>query len=116
MHELSVTNNLIQLVLTECKKRSITQPKKIIVDLGGFTSYSKDSVLFYYDILKKEHPLIRTTTLVVNELPGRITCNTCKKDITITDASFMCCPYCHGMDITIEGGKEFILKEIEAEV
>lgn len=116
MHELAVTNNLIQLVLTECQTRKITQPKKIIVDLGGFSSYSKDSVLFYYDILKKEHPLIKTTKLIVNELPGKIRCNTCKKDSTITDASMMCCPHCHGIDITIEGGKEFILKEIEAEV
>ena len=116
MHELSVTSNLIQMVLAECKKRRITQPKKIFVDLGAFTSYSKDSVLFYYDILKQEQPLIRITTLVVNELPGRIRCNTCKKESTIMDASMMCCPHCSGIDIAIEGGKEFILKEIEAEV
>jgi hydrogenase nickel incorporation protein HypA/HybF len=116
MHELAVTSDLIQLVLTECKKGRITQPKKIFVDLGAFTSYSKDSVLFYYDILKKEQPLIRKTTLVVNEHPGKITCNTCKKDSTLSDPSLICCPHCHGMDIVIVGGKEFILKEIEAEV
>ena len=113
MHELSATNNLIQMVLTECAKRKITHPQKIVIDLGSFSSYSKDSLLFYFDILKHDEPLIRKTKLIINEVPGKITCKKCKKQHTVEDACMMFCPECHSGDIMVLSGKEFMLKEIE---
>lgn len=113
MHELSVTSSLIRLVVAECIKQKITKPKKIIVDLGGITAYSKDSVLFYYDILKNDEPLLRKTTLRINEIPGKILCNDCKKESVIQDACMMFCPCCSSRNVSIISGKEFLLKEIE---
>jgi hydrogenase nickel insertion protein HypA len=113
MHELSATQNMIQMVRTECTKRKITNPNKIIIDLGGFSSYSKESLLFYFDILKRDEPSLRKTKLIINEIPGRIICTKCKKEQTIEDACMMLCPECHSTDIQVIRGKEFILKEIQ---
>jgi hydrogenase nickel insertion protein HypA len=113
MHELSATSNLIQMVVAECAKRKIVHPKKIVVDLGSFTSYSMDSLLFYFDILKRDEPLIQKTRLSIHKIPGKILCNSCKKKSTIQDACMIFCPKCHSTDISIQQGKEFILKKIE---
>jgi len=55
MHELSITQNLIDLVAGECKKKNIIGPKKIIAELGSLTGYSKESILFYYDLFAKRN-------------------------------------------------------------
>ena len=113
MHELAVTTTLVQMIVSECTSKKIANPKKIFVDLGFFTSYSKDSILFYYDLLKREEPFLRKTKLIINEIPGKISCKQCNKESVLKDAFMMCCPYCYSMDVEIRAGREFILKEIE---
>jgi hydrogenase nickel incorporation protein HypA/HybF len=112
MHELAITQNLIALVESECRKQHIFHPTKIIADLGFFTTYSKDSILFYYNILKKEIPLLSKTRLKINTIEGKILCHECKKVSTIHDPHMIFCGQCHSFDVEILKGKEFILKEI----
>jgi len=113
MHELTVTNTLVQMVLSECQQKKISHPQNIIVDLGLFTSYSKDSLLFYYDILKQEIPLLKDTALLIHEIPGKIQCNTCKHRSALKDPYMVLCPLCHSSDVAIVSGREFMLREIE---
>ena len=42
MHELAITKQLIESVVSECKLKRIRFPKKIVTELGTFTSYEKD--------------------------------------------------------------------------
>ncbi len=113
MHELAVTTSLIQMVVAECQKRKILHPKKIVVDLGKFTPYSKDSLQFYFDILKQDEPTLKDSKLYVHEIPGKIVCMRCKKKSIIQDACMMVCPKCHSSEVNIEKGTEFILRKIE---
>jgi hydrogenase nickel incorporation protein HypA/HybF len=112
MHELAITQNLISLIEQECTAQQICNPKQIVVDLGFFTTYSKDSILFYFNILKKEVPLLSKTKLKINTIAGKIICNECKTISTITDPRMILCQRCHSSDVQILQGKEFILKEI----
>jgi hydrogenase nickel incorporation protein HypA/HybF len=114
MHELAVTNTLIQLILRECTDRKITSPKKIYVDLGNFTSYSKESILFYYDMVRRDFPLLSKSELLINEVPSKIRCKDCKKISTLEDMCMICCPVCQSTNLHIVSGKEFILRKIEA--
>ena len=115
MHELAVTQSLIEAIISECEKNKIKQPTKIIVDLGYFTSYAKESILMYYEIISKEFSKLNNTTLEINEIPGKIKCNQCKKNSIIKDAYMMFCTHCHSSDIKIIQGKEFIIKKIMME-
>ncbi|MEM0467091.1 MAG: hydrogenase maturation nickel metallochaperone HypA [Candidatus Thermoplasmatota archaeon] len=114
MHELPLTTNLIQMVVTECRKRNIARPKKIVVDLGMFTSYSKDSLVFYFDLLKQQELILKESTLYIHEVPGKIVCKQCRKKSIIHDVCMLVCPKCYSTDVTIEQGKEVILREIES--
>ena len=113
MHELSITQSRIDLVVGECKKKNINSPKKIVAELGSLTGYSKESILFYYDLLRKEIPVLAETELDILEISAEISCNSCKKKSTITEPYMVFCNKCGSQDIDIICGREFIVKEIE---
>ncbi|MBN2367982.1 hydrogenase maturation nickel metallochaperone HypA, partial [Candidatus Woesearchaeota archaeon] len=85
MHELSVTKNLIGLVVEECSSNGIKQPSKIIVELGELTNYKKDPIIFYFDIMKKETPCLVNAELEVIETKGKIRCRDCYKESHIKE-------------------------------
>jgi hydrogenase nickel incorporation protein HypA/HybF len=115
MHELAITHSLINLVLEECRDKKIMKPRKIITELGELSPYSKECVLFYYDLLKKEQPLIRETTLEIEAVAGRIHCNNCGNQSMIDNRYLIFCPACDSFDVKLIQGKEFTLKTIDCE-
>ena len=113
MHELTITKTLIDLIISECKKEGIENPKKIITELGALTAYKKDQILFYYELLKKESPYTLNAELIIKETHGKIECNKCKKESVVKDALTIFCPACNCCDVSIIHGREFIVKEIK---
>ncbi len=70
MHELSITRQLIEMITKECESK-IKKVKAITAELGQLTSYKKEPVLFYFDALKKDSPLVRNAKLLINETEGK---------------------------------------------
>lgn len=70
MHELAITKEMIELVKKECQERGIKSLKSIIIELGSLTTYKKDCILYYYDLLREQDELINSAELVVNENDG----------------------------------------------
>ena len=112
MHELAVTQSLINSVIEECKKNDIKNLKKIVVDLGFFTSYVKDSVLFYFDLLKVNFEILTNVELDINEIKGKIKCKKCGKESIIDDPYFVFCKTCNSPEVEIIQGREFIIKDL----
>ena len=112
MHELQITKEIIEQVISECRKRDLKYPKKVFVDVGSLSTFKKEPILYYYKILKKDYPYIAKTELLVTETDGKIRCNKCKKESRITDIYEITCPFCHANDIEITLGREVIIKEI----
>lgn len=113
MHELAVTQSLINSVIEECKKRDIKDLEKIVVELGSLTSYVSDSVLFYYDLLKKPFALLHDVPLEIIEIKAMIQCNDCKKKSDIDDSFVVFCKHCHSTNVKVIKGKDFIIKSLE---
>jgi len=113
MHELAVTQSLINSVIEECKNRNITNLEKIIVELGSLTSYVSDSVLFYYDLLKEPFELLHDVPLEIIEIKGAIQCNDCNKKTIIDDSFVIFCKHCNSTNVRVIKGKDFIIKSLE---
>lgn len=114
MHELTITKNLIDIATSECKKEDISSPKKIVAELGSLTGYSKDSILFYYDLLKKDSNLLFSTELEIKEIDARILCRHCMKESGIKEPYMIFCQVCGSRDVEIISGKDLRIKEIKA--
>ncbi|MCJ7481992.1 MAG: hydrogenase maturation nickel metallochaperone HypA, partial [Thermodesulfovibrionales bacterium] len=64
-----------------------------------------------YRILKKEHPPLSRSKLVIEIAPLRITCRACGRETPIERPTFACSS-CQSTDIEITSGREMHLKDI----
>ncbi len=112
MHELGVTNTLIKQVLDELKERDIRKISEVVIEVGRLTSYSGESLVFYYDLLKAENERLKESSLIVEDIEPRIICKKCNKESVLTDRYMVFCPLCSSNQIKILSGHEFILKNI----
>ncbi len=115
MHEYAVTRSLINTIIDECEKQKGATPRKVLVELGELTSYQKESVLFFFEALKKETPLLSQTDLEIKKVSPLIYCHDCESLKTPVDLTFIYCPDCTSNSYDVKAGKEFLLKEIELE-
>ena len=113
MHELAITQTITSQIKEECEKNNIT-PKKISIELGLLTTYKKDSIDYYYNILKKEpeNKLLENTILEITEIKGRLSCKNCNKESDIKEPYEILCPLCNSGNIKIIKGKDINLKSI----
>ncbi|MBT4823884.1 hydrogenase maturation nickel metallochaperone HypA [Candidatus Woesearchaeota archaeon] len=114
MHEYGVTQSLVSQILVESEKNNV-KPKIITVELGNLTTYKAESIKFYFDMLKKEHDLLKSAKLELNEVKGKLLCNQCKKEHEVQESHLIFCPKCEGHDIEIVAGKDFIIKNIQGD-
>jgi hydrogenase nickel insertion protein HypA len=112
MHEYTITVELIEQVLRVCNQRDIGKVKEIITELGTFTTFTKESILFYFDAIKKDIPALEDTKLVIHTENARMKCNTCKKINYVEHPYIIACPHCDSNNINIFEGKDFKVKSL----
>ncbi len=112
MHELSITKRIIEVILEEVQNKKCESVKMVSLELGNLTTYSKNSILFYFDLLKKNFPIIKRSQIKIKEVKGKILCNNCGRTSFIKDPYLIFCNFCNSSDIAILQGKEFKIKRI----
>jgi len=70
MHEANVTQALIQSVLAACEENQVKLVKEVVVDIGTFASFEKEPITYYFDLMKKDHEQLNSTTITVNMVDG----------------------------------------------
>jgi hydrogenase nickel incorporation protein HypA/HybF len=113
MHELNVTKKTMDLIKSECKENNIKNPKKIFLELGELTTYKKEPLVYYYNILKKESDLLKNTDLIIKEIPGKIKCKDCKKESLIKELYIIICPNCRSGNVNIIQGQNIKINKIQ---
>jgi hydrogenase nickel insertion protein HypA len=112
MHELSITRQLIEMIRKEAENK-IKIINSVTIELGSLTAYKKEPLLFYFDALKRDFPFIKNTKLTVNEVVGKLKCNSCRKESRIDEPYMIFCPLCKSNDVVITRGKDFNIIEIK---
>ena len=114
MHELAVTKTLLNMTISECKEKGIKLPKRVFTSLGKLTAYKKEPIMLYFDLLKKEMPMLADAFLIIKEIDGKISCNDCGKITTIEEAYMLLCGTCESGNVEIIDGKQFYIDKIES--
>lgn len=113
MHELAITQNILNTVLDEAKAakaKSIIDINLIVGELSGVVT---ESVEFYFDILKKG-TIARDAKFNFTLTPARFRCRDCHAEFR-TDDSFWTCPKCQGINIELVEGRDCYIESIEVE-
>ena len=110
MHELSVTQSVLDIALKNAGTRKI---KQINLVIGQFSSIVDDSVQFYWDFISKD-TAAEGSVLHFERIPGEMTCQNCGYVFHPTDETFNC-PSCSSAFVKITKGEEFQVESIDVE-
>jgi hydrogenase nickel incorporation protein HypA/HybF len=110
MHELAVTENLLQLALRHANGCRITD---LYVVIGQLSSLIDDSVQFYWDIISEGTPA-QYAKLHFRRVPAEMECVACEYRYPLR-AEQMACPACGSVQVRLISGDEFYLDAIDVE-
>jgi len=111
MHELSVTENILEIVKSHAERAEATKVTDIFLVIGQLSSIVDDSIQFYWDLMTKDS-VAEGAKLHFRRLPILIQCKDCKNSYTPKGEN-LACPLCLSEKITIVQGEEFYLEAID---
>ena len=92
MHELAVTQSILEICLRHAEKANAVKVTDINLVIGQFSSIVDDSVQFYWDVIA-DGTIAQEATLHFNRIPGEMTCLSCWHVFHPGDKEFTC-PSC----------------------
>jgi hydrogenase nickel incorporation protein HypA/HybF len=110
MHELSVTESILEIALRHGQEAGATAVTDLFLVVGELSTIVDESVQFYWNIISEGTPAAGST-LHFRRVPGRLNCRACGH--TYSPREDLPCPACGGIDIDILSGEEFYLEAIE---
>jgi hydrogenase nickel incorporation protein HypA/HybF len=113
MHELAVTQGILDISLRHAERANARKITDINLVIGQFSSIVDDSVQFYWDIVA-EGTIAQGAMLHFNRLPGEMTCGACGHTFQPGGETFEC-PSCSSPQVRITKGEEFRVDSIDVE-
>ena len=113
MHELSVTQGMLDIVLEKAKETQASRVARINLVIGEISSIVDDCVQFYFDFLSKDS-IAGDAKLSFTRIPMQVRCRNCGFSFS-PDKSAWSCPQCGQWDVEILAGQEFYVDSIEVE-
>ncbi len=111
MHELSVTESVLEIACKHAEKAQAKKVTDIFLEIGRLSSIIDDSVQFYWDIISKD-TLCEDAKLHFKRVPAQLICTECSHEYTLEE-ELMPCPNCGSARIKVLSGDEFNLDSIE---
>lgn len=113
MHELSVTENVLEIACKHAEKAKAKKVTDIYLVIGQLSSIVDDSVQFYWDFVSKD-TICEGANLHFMREPAVLVCLECKTEYKLEDI-LMPCPNCGSAKIRVLSGDEFNIDSIEIE-
>jgi len=115
MHEMSIAQNILEIVQEEMGKNQDTRGrvKEVAVQIGELVAVVPESLEFCFNILI-ENTEFSEAQLKIEILPLTGKCQMCQHQFHIQNYSFIC-PLCDSTKIIIIQGQELIIRHLEVE-
>ncbi len=110
MHELSIAQNIFQIVNCSVEKDKLDLVDKIYLKIGLLSNVLTESLNFSYTSVIENTPL-KNSRLYIEIIPIKIRCNNCNVINTSNDFIFNC-PDCKSLEINVISGDEMIISSI----
>ena len=113
MHELSVTESMLEIALRHADQAQAKRVTDLNLVIGQLATIVDDSVQFYWDIIS-ENTIAEGAKLHFRRLPLELLCQSCGARYT-PGAEDFACPSCRSEQIKVVSGEEFYLESIQVE-
>ncbi len=113
MHELPITEGLLNLALKHANEAGVTRITQLNLVIGQLASVVDDSVQFYWDIVSKG-TIAEGARLEFRRVPAVLRCWNCTAEFTPDGRDYLC-PQCGSARVKVIAGDEFLLESIDVE-
>jgi hydrogenase nickel incorporation protein HypA/HybF len=113
MHELAVTESILEIAVRYAQTAQARRVTDLYLVIGRLSSIVDDSVQFYWEMVC-EGTLCAGSTLHFQRVPAQLRCLECETDYTL-DGQLAPCPACESARVRVISGDQFFLDSIEIE-
>ena len=111
MHELSITQNILNIVTEHAKRANAQKVTVIHLVVGQLTGFIDDSIQFYFDLLSPGS-MAEGARLDIERIPAEVRCRSCGKVFALEGYKWTC-PKCAAVGGEVLRGREFQVESIE---
>ena len=112
MHELPITQRLLEMVLEVARQHRARRVRVVHLVIGEMTGYVDEAVQFYFDILSRG-TLAEGARLRIHREPGQARCLSCGHTFPVAPPLPLGCPQCKSPRLEITGGDACRLEAVE---
>jgi len=113
MHELPITEGLLDLALKHANEAGATRITQLNLVIGQLASVVDDSIQFYWDIISKG-TIAEGARLEFRRVPAVLRCWNCTAEFTPDGRDYLC-PQCGSARVKVIAGDDFLLESIDVE-
>jgi hydrogenase nickel incorporation protein HypA/HybF len=111
MHELSVTQHILDIALAHAQAPQIERISSIHLVIGQLATIVDDCVQFYWDMISAG-TIAEGAALHFERIPARLYCEDCHHSYALDDSQLVC-PRCGSSTVVLVAGEEFYVESIE---
>ncbi len=111
MHEMSIANMLLEIVLEEARKHDITGIEKVLIQIGEMAAVNPDALNFCFSIISNGTPA-QNAKLEIEIVPIVARCSKCGLIFEVENFSFLC-PDCKAITTECISGQELTVLSVE---
>ena len=113
MHEMSLTENLLELIEEDALQGGYTKVTLVRLEVGALSHVAPDALLFCFDAVARG-TIAEGAKLDIITVPGQGWCKSCGKTVPLSER-FDACPDCGNYHVQMTSGDELRLHELEVE-
>jgi hydrogenase nickel incorporation protein HypA/HybF len=113
MHEMSLTESLVEMIANEGAKQNFSRVRTVRVAIGALGHVDPEAMRFCFDAVARG-TLAEGAELAIDIVPAAAWCFDCTKTVKIV-ARGAACPNCGRHVLQVTGGDELRLEELEVD-
>lgn len=113
MHELAITEGIINIVKSEAEKQGFTKVLEIKLQVGEFSGLVPDCIREFFPIAARGS-VAENAALSIETLKARFMCLDCGYEGE-ADRKNACCPSCRSNALKMTAGRDFYVDSLKVE-
>lgn len=113
MHEFSIAQNIMGIILAEARKAKAQKVLKVHLRIGELAQVFPDSLSFCFELLSKG-TIAEGATLNIEKVPIMGYCPQCNKTFLVENNQYLC-KNCGNLKIELITGRELQINHLEIE-
>lgn len=113
MHEMSLAENVLQLIEDAARTQQFKRVRAVVLEIGKLSSVEPDAMRFCFEAVVADS-IAQGARLEIIETRGEGWCASCACTVPVA-AHYDPCPLCGAYQVSITSGDAMRVKELEVE-